>query len=305
MSGDIDDTLFRSAGSNPAACADIYHGLTGKVVDPSEVEINTLARTPLSSKMNDLSFRVRGQDFVILEHQSTFSPNIPMRILLYYARLIEQRVLCEKESRAMMYSRRAVKMEPPQFYVLATSEEKYFGGKRMRLSEVQGWDNSDIEVSVTVLVGESYACLRSDFLSEFFLICKRIRGCRKLVDSVDEAVRLGYNIARGERALKFFGNLSEEDIDMLSRDMISEEEREAIASVNRKEGREEGRKEGLEEGREKERAENIRNFLRAGATIKFITEALGVTEEDVRKMGIDPRTGVRHVRMVDGMEILE
>ena len=62
---------------------------------------------------------------------------------------------------------------------------------------------------------------------------------------------------------------------------------------------------GRKEGREEERAENIRNLLRAGATLKFITEALGVTEDDVRKMGIDTRTGIRHVRTVDGMEILE
>lgn len=101
--------------------------------------------------------------------------------------------------------------------------------------------------------------------------------------------------------------VTEEEILPISMRIAAEEEREAIAYINREEGFEEGFKKGLEEARkelrEKERVEDIRKLLRAGAHIKFITEAYGVSEDEVRQIDVDARTCESDARMVDGVEL--
>lgn len=49
----------------------------------------------------------------------------------------------------------------------------------------------------------------------------------------------------------------------------------------REEGREEGRKEGREEGRKEERFENARNFKKLGVPIEIISQATGLTAEEI------------------------
>lgn len=49
----------------------------------------------------------------------------------------------------------------------------------------------------------------------------------------------------------------------------------------RAEGREEGRKEGREEGRKEERFENARNFKKLGVPIEIISQATGLTAEEI------------------------
>lgn len=49
----------------------------------------------------------------------------------------------------------------------------------------------------------------------------------------------------------------------------------------REEGREEGRKEGREEGRKEKRFENARNFKKLGVPIEIISQATGLTAEEI------------------------
>ena len=54
--------------------------------DPGALEINTLENVLYLSMKNDISFLVSGT-LSLYEHQSTYNPNMPLRGLLYLARL--------------------------------------------------------------------------------------------------------------------------------------------------------------------------------------------------------------------------
>ena len=52
----------------------------------------------------------------------------------------------------------------------------------------------------------------------------------------------------------------------------------------REEGREEGRKEGKEEGRGEERLKIAMNLIRVGASCELITQATGLSAEEVSRL---------------------
>ena len=67
---------------------ELYNAVSGKnYKDPELLEINTLENAIYMSMKNDLSFLLDAL-LSLYEHQSTYSPNLPLRFLLYLADLL-------------------------------------------------------------------------------------------------------------------------------------------------------------------------------------------------------------------------
>jgi len=85
------DSVFSLLFSNPDILRELYGALEGvDLPQDLPVTINTLQDVLYMDRINDISFEVDGKLIVLMEHQSTVSPNIPLRILLYIARLYEK-----------------------------------------------------------------------------------------------------------------------------------------------------------------------------------------------------------------------
>jgi hypothetical protein len=85
------DSVFSLLFSDTETLRDLYCALEG-VTLPSDVPITikTLEGVLFMERVNDISFAVANKLVVILEHQSTVNPNMPLRCLLYLARLYEK-----------------------------------------------------------------------------------------------------------------------------------------------------------------------------------------------------------------------
>lgn len=80
------DGLFRSYFSDKVRLLSLCNMLTGVECDnPDEIVINTLDGTFFEELKNDISCIYRDRFLVIIEHQSTFNENMPLRILFYAA----------------------------------------------------------------------------------------------------------------------------------------------------------------------------------------------------------------------------
>ena len=67
---------------------ELYNAVSGKnYKDPELLEINTLENAIYMSMKNDLSFLLDAR-LSLYEHQSTYSPNLQLRFLLYLADLL-------------------------------------------------------------------------------------------------------------------------------------------------------------------------------------------------------------------------
>ena len=80
--------LFVMIFENKKNLLELYNAISGKYyTDPELLEINTLENAIYMSMKNDLSFLVDATMLSLYEHQSTYSPNLPLRFLFYLSEM--------------------------------------------------------------------------------------------------------------------------------------------------------------------------------------------------------------------------
>ncbi len=123
------DSLFRfifGREENKQNLLDLYNALNNSnYKNKDDLLINTLDNVIYMSMKNDVSFMLDSQ-IVLLEHQSTFNPNMPLRGFLYFAKLYES-MLAIKMNRKTIYWPKLVKIPTPNFIVLYNGEDKDIG----------------------------------------------------------------------------------------------------------------------------------------------------------------------------------
>ena len=113
------DTVFRMLFSDRKNLLSLYNAISGAHYDnPEMLEIVTLENAIYMGMKNDLAFII-GTDLFLYEHQSTYSPNMPLRNLFYisseYQKLVDHKSL---------YSSCLLKVPAPQFIVFYNGTEK-------------------------------------------------------------------------------------------------------------------------------------------------------------------------------------
>ena len=79
--------IFEMLYSDKTELLDLYNAVNGtNYKDPEQLEINTLKNAIYMAMHNDISFVIDMQ-LSLYEHQSTFSPNLPLRYLFYMSDL--------------------------------------------------------------------------------------------------------------------------------------------------------------------------------------------------------------------------
>jgi hypothetical protein len=108
------DSVFSLLFGTPDALRELYGAIAGVTLDPLvEIEINTLSDVLFMEFINDLSFIVGGRLVVLIEHQSTFNPNLPLRLLIYVARVYEKITRSSDK-----YSGKKILLPRPEFIAL-------------------------------------------------------------------------------------------------------------------------------------------------------------------------------------------
>ena len=84
------DSLFRKVFSDKKDLLDLYNALNGTdYSNEEELTVTTLEDVLYISVKNDLSFLIGGT-INLYEHQSSYNPNMPVRGLMYFARLYQE-----------------------------------------------------------------------------------------------------------------------------------------------------------------------------------------------------------------------
>ena len=93
---------------------DLYNALNNTCYEnPNDLEVNTLEDAVYLSMKNDISFLIGGT-LNLYEHQSTYNPNMPLRGLIYLARLYDGYV---ETKNINLYSSTLKKLPIPQYFV--------------------------------------------------------------------------------------------------------------------------------------------------------------------------------------------
>jgi hypothetical protein len=189
-------SVFTALFDNEDRVRELYAALKGVDYDPAlPIVITTLRDALYMNRINDLSFTVDCKFVLIVEHQSGLNRNMPLRILLYIARVYEKIV-----DRRSLYRDALVKIPAPEFIVLYNGTEETPDRWEERLSgaflETEEGAKNALDLTVTVYninKGRNQELLgRSEHLAGYAEFVARARENEKtmpLEEAITEAVR--------------------------------------------------------------------------------------------------------------------
>jgi len=287
------DSVFSKLFSSPEILRELYSAIEGiDVPKDAIVDINTLSDVLFMKKINDLSFTIDDRLIVLFEHQSTISENIPLRVLMYIARVYEK--IIEKET---IYHKKLVKIPRPEFIVLYNGKDEYPDQHMLFLStafkDVAGLklpENMSMPLELVVNVfninhnRNPEILKRSETLNGYSIFVEKYNEYREYL-SVDESAKkvieycIEHNILR-----EFMEKHGSEVANMLYENFTIEE----IAEIRAREAAEDAREEGLEKGRvegsKEEKLTIARNLLAEGSTPEFVQKITGLSLDEIAKL---------------------
>lgn len=291
----------------PKYALDVYNAMNGSdYMNPELIQIMLLENGISLSVRNDASFFINNY-LNLYEHQSTYSPNAPLRFLIYLTNLIKQTI-----SKRDLYGRRLVPIATPHFAVFYNGTEERPDREELRLSDafINETDAPEIELVCTVynINPDHNADLlaKSEVLQGYMCFVNRVRENiseqkRSIHDSVDgrstDPIEIEINL---ESAIteaidycinnhileEFFRENKNEVIKNMVLDYTWERREELIREEEYEDGKRDGivlgRAEGERRGMELGRAEGERYGLEQA--VKKLVQSLHLTEEEAKKV---------------------
>lgn len=286
-------------------------------MDKALLQLVTLQDTIGCQKLNDLAFQFAQSLVTIVEHQSSWSENMPLRELIYLSNTYEKILNARK-----LYQKKLLKIPAPHLYVLYNGEENRPAETIQRLSDAfalsHGIPWGDFQVMVININTEKGHPLldRCRVLREYSLFVEQVRYyLRQEGLKRDEAMRRAVRSCIEQNILKSFLEKHRSEVESMLFDITEEEFLEIRAEEMAEEIVEEryakmveeiaekkleeklkARTEEMMEVRAEERAAKmaeakveererslIRNIARSGVQPLQISQMTGLSEAQVQK----------------------
>ncbi|GHU07920.1 hypothetical protein FACS1894151_02990 [Spirochaetia bacterium] len=259
------DSIFSLLFGTPDNLRSLYNAVADAHYDKNTpITINTLTDALYMNRINDISFTIGKELVVLFEYQSTINENMPLRILLYIARIYEK--ITEEDT---LYQQALIKLPRPRFIVLYGGIENFDDHKILKLSdaflEAEGYSEIRIELEVEVYninYGRNAEILAKDEnLNGYAAFIEKIRVNRETME-IKEAVDKAVKDCMKENILKdFLKTISSEVYNMLFTEWNQEKALEVRYREGYGKGRDEGMEKGIEKGIEKEREKGRKEFI--------------------------------------------
>ena len=250
----------------------LYNAVNGShYTDPSMIKITTIREVMYLGMHNDVSFLI-SNEMNLYEQQSTYNPNMPVRLLQYAGNLYEKYF---KENSLNKYGGRLLQLPVPKLVVFYNGKKEQPDEMILMLSDSfpEGSD-ADIEVKVRMLnvnIGRNGMLLEACRpLGEYSWLVDEIRrnNTTNDEDGMSSAVDRAITDMPDNFVIKSFLELHRTEV----KGMLLTEYNEAEAmELFREEGRAEGRAEGI--------IDTLISLVQKGLlSIKDAADQLGITE---------------------------
>ena len=262
-------TLFAMLFEDKDNLLELYNAMSKKhYTDPELLEINTLENAIYMSIRNDVSFIIDGR-LSLYEHQSTYSPNLPLRFLFYVSSLYSG--MTREDN---LYGTRAVKISPPEFIIFYNGEEERPEREILRLSDLYSAEDENVSLELKAVMLN----IRGNHNEALKKACKTLREYAAFTDKMREYAKKQSIEAAAERTIEecIRGNILKDFLEKHK----AEVKKVSIFEYDQEKHIRLERKEAWEEGRALMLTELVRKKLKKGKDIAQIAEELE-TEESV------------------------
>jgi hypothetical protein len=207
------DSVFSFLFSDPDILRELYGALEGITLPPEvPITINTLEGVLFSDRINDISCDIGGKLVLLVEHQSTINPNMPLRLLMYIARIYEK-IVADRQ----IYSVKKILIPLPEFFILYNGTAPYPDRQTVKLSDsfidaaslgIGRAEAPNLELVVRVIninQGRNEAIARRcKILGEYSAFIARAREFEEQLGNRTEAMKQAVKYCREHDILKEF-----------------------------------------------------------------------------------------------------
>ena len=267
--------IFEMLYSDKTELLDLYNAVNGTAYDnPEELEINTLENAIYMAMHNDVSFVIDTM-LSLYEHQSTYSPNLPLRYLFYISDLYSK--ITKDEN---LYGEKMIKIPTPRFIIFYNGEEKRPEKEILKLSSMYLNEDNKPSLELEALFlninpgyNENLKSLCKS-LSDYAEYTSRVRRYAKEME-IKEAVEKAITECIQEGILAHFLSEHRAEAKKVS---IYEYDQEKHLRMERRDAKAEGKAEGIAVGRNELLEELVKKKLQKNKSPEIIAEEL---EEDI------------------------
>lgn len=288
------DTLFRFIFQDKKKLLQLYNALNNSdYEDENLLEITTIENVIYFGVKNDLSFLV-DMSLYLMEHQGSWNGNMPLRGLLYFARLYRS------YAGDGLYSSKTVLLPVPYYVVFYNGTSARPEREILKLSDafgIQSFSQGETQKNTAFLPPPALECqalmLNINYGNnrEFMEKCRPLMEYSRFVHEIRENIR--------------GGRLPEEAAELAVKtclaqgiltDVLKEHRREVVAMfledydqevhyrIMRRDAHEDGYSEGYSEGRESMLKDQVKKKLKKGKTVSQITVELEEMEDNIQRV---------------------
>lgn len=192
-------TVFTMLFEDRNNLLELYNAMSGKhYTDPALLEINTLENAIYMSIKNDVSFIIDGR-LSLYEHQSTYSPNLPLRFLFYVSHLY-----AGITNSANLYGTKPVDIPAPEFVIFYNGADEMPEHKILKLSDLYTVHDREcgleLKAKMLNICGDNNKALKRACrtLGEYASFCEKMRSYARIMSiedaadqTIDECIREG------------------------------------------------------------------------------------------------------------------
>lgn len=260
----------------------LYNAINGTSYDdPDLLQVNTLENAVYMSMQNDVSFII-DMRLNLYEHQSTYSPNLPVRYLLYVAD-----VYSDYTKDMNLYGTKAVKLPTPKFVIFYNGQAEQPDRKELKLSEIFSIPDADPSLELKAVMlninkGHNRKLMETcRTLQDYAEYTFRVREYAAEMP-LDEAVEQAITECISEGILADFLRKNRAEAKKVS---IYEYDEERHMRQTREEGMEEGYASGFSQGIEQGITQTAINLLKSGLLTDIqIREITGLDQKQLDEL---------------------
>ena len=274
------DRLFRFLFQEKKDLLQLYNAINGSdYTDPEALEIVTMEDVIFVKMKNDLSFMIADR-LNLYEHQSTYSPNMPLRGLLYFSRQYEGLLAQEKND---IYGSKLVKLPTPMFVIFYNGKNKQSDRVEQYLSDAftTGRGSGCLECKAVMLnINRGH---NQDLLEK----CRRLWEYSEFISEVNDSLVKGHSLKRAiNDAMKncidrgvMSDILIKNRAEVMHMLLTEYDEKKHMRTIRR-----EGFEDGIEEGRFQFLKERIVKKIEKGKSLEVIAEELEIDIEEAKEI---------------------
>ena len=270
----VKDSVFSDLFGIPKYLFQLYKALHPEDTSAVEQDISnvTMKNVLMVRPYNDLGFVVRGKLLIMSEAQSTWSVNVVVRILLYFAETWRAHIV---ETEQNPYGSSKLDIPEPEFYVVFTGERKDHPEYISLSQEFLPSKKNIVDLRVKVIYGAG-----KDILSQYITFAKVLDRQIKEKGRTREAVVGAIRICKDADILREYLQSREQEVVGIMMTLFDQEYLNKIALKEAQRGAE---ARGETRGRIKGRIEALYELVRDGLlSLAAAARKAGQTEDDFR-----------------------